>query len=91
LGDSAVGLTLRFRLEETRLSLWAKNRGIDIQENQESASSETQPRKDDILEIPAVRQLVAEILGRMLQVLDRYTKIKDKYKSLQSDQIIKDI
>lgn len=85
LGHAAVGLNLRFRVEQMRLELWARSRGFDVCQAENPSMRLAEPVKGDVLEIAPIRELVAEILGRVLQVLDQYTHIRDKYKGLDND------
>lgn len=88
--DGAVALSLRFRIQEMRLQLWGRSAGVNFEDDQHNGQDGDQKDKQlspgsGILEILPMRELVMDVLGRILEVLDRHMEIKRKYNTLRAE------
>ncbi|KAJ5819505.1 hypothetical protein N7474_005096 [Penicillium riverlandense] len=84
IGNTALSLEIRFRVEAMRLNLWGKSRGL-------SNAFNGGPRGNDLLEIGEMRRLILDILGRIAQLLEKHVHVTKKYRALADPQISEDI
>jgi hypothetical protein len=80
------GMDLELRIEEMKLRIWGRGRGIcdDINEETESVVVDpdlraVQLRHDDVLHIPGMRPLIYQTLKRMYEVLASCRQLAEKY------------
>lgn len=86
IGNTALTLNIQFRVEELRLYLWGRNWGLVI-EPADPASSDVQGVKsatsldtvDSDFEIPGLRDLTIEILGRIHAGLEEWKMVGERY------------
>ena len=100
--DCSLTLNVRFRLEECRLYLWGRSRGLSqelseitsfkVSQNPSEQAEDTGMRSqseqrldtrledvDALLEIPGLRDLVMDILGRIQDVLEKWNTTMQRY------------
>jgi hypothetical protein len=94
IGNTALTLNIQFRVEELRLYLWGRNWGLvqelDKNEMQKAVDIGIVPEKagkpvsildsvDDELEIPGLRDLTIEVLGRIQKALEEWRSVGERY------------
>lgn len=99
IGNTAVTLNIRFRVEELRLYLWGRSWGLAIElkpvGDSENPSVEdgknggepvvtlinsgNEVDVDDDLDIPGLKDLTVEVLGRISKALDEWRTIGQRY------------
>ena len=72
MGDTALGLEIRFRIETMRMRLWGESQGFS------SVTNKPRARTADLMEVPEIRRLVLDILGRMIQLLEKHIQATKK-------------
>jgi hypothetical protein len=80
------GMNLELRIEEMRLRIWGRGRGICDDIDEEIGADVPDPdlravqlRHDDVLHIPGMRPLIYQALKRMHEVLSSCGQLAEKY------------
>ncbi|KAI4158216.1 MAG: hypothetical protein LQ342_007663 [Letrouitia transgressa] len=78
LDRNAYPLHLRYRIEESRLTLWGRFWGL-LMPGDETTSQSSSQSLDDLLEIPGIEALVTDILNHILVLLRETQEMSKKY------------
>ncbi|KAJ0415340.1 prion-inhibition and propagation-domain-containing protein [Aspergillus carlsbadensis] len=84
IGDTALSLEIRFRVEGMRLNLWGKSRGLTNALNGDR-------RVNSLLEIREMRRLILDILGRIAQLLEKHIQVSQKYRALADPHMSEEV
>jgi hypothetical protein len=69
-----------------RFRLWGESKRLEPERHLGPPENRPVDGNDDMLQIPGIRLLVFDILGRIAQVLHRYVQVNDRYDSAKRSQ-----
>ena len=78
IGDTALGLEIRFRVEAMRIRLWGESQGLGF------VTDPSRARRNPSMDIREIRRLILDILGRIVQLLEKHMYVTKKYNLEQS-------